>query len=429
MGYALFIFTVLTRAHEYIPNYEIYRPSVLFGMMMLLGLYFHILLGRLRVRFHNPQSIILSAFIAFCWISLLVQSYVESSEASIREIEPLLLVLVCYFVLINVVRNFRDFRIILNTLALSGITIAILSVVQSFATGITFGKGAYWVYHGSSGLIQRAGTLGLNPNGIAIILSALLPLFVFLSENERKSFVRKKLYILAIPLLALTTLLTLSRAGFIGLIIAFLLISRRRLKPTYLISIGILMVVVFLYVPEMAERILSTSSADTTGGGRLLIWEGAFNMIKDHPFTGVGYGQFMKVFNKFQPHFPPVVCHNSYLSIAAETGIITLFTFLGLVVLTLFDVGKLRRVAALLDDPWVAQISGVLGVSIILILISGLTHNTHHDVLLYINIALVVVLKRLTFDNINSKLGSIAREETKEGRPQARSIFFDDRFV
>lgn len=59
----------------------------------------------------------------------------------------------------------------------------------------------------------------------------------------------------------------------------------------------------------------------------------AFEMIKDHPLTGVGYHQFAYHSSKYEPPDSPfsgVVsgAHNIYLFLAAETGLISLAAFL-----------------------------------------------------------------------------------------------------
>ena len=309
--------------------------------------------------------------------------------------------------------------------------LTIITKNQSFVTGIVFGRGASWVYKSTTGLAIRAGSLVLNPNEIAVILPMLLPLFFYSIESRKTSRIVKYLYTLGIPVLVLTTVLTLSRMGFICLIVAFFLIFRKKLNPNHLLSMGIMVTILLLFTPNAYfERILSTVSKDTSGQGRLLIWQGAVDMIQAYPLTGVGYGQFMRVFHQFQPYLMPEVAHNSYLSIAAETGLLNLAIYFSLILVTFLDLRKLGREAMLSGDIWLTQISKTLRSCLTIILIGGMTMNTNHFVVQYIIIALVVVLRRLWQEHreINIEHVSKFKEDTLSRHVTANCICIGTEF-
>lgn len=77
---------------------------------------------------------------------------------------------------------------------------------------------------------------------------------------------------------------------------------------------------------------ISNISTDISNADRIRVWKSAFYMIKDNPATGVGLGEFRKVYNSGYrlketvqdlPH-----SHNNILQIWAETGTIGIFGFL-----------------------------------------------------------------------------------------------------
>lgn len=74
--------------------------------------------------------------------------------------------------------------------------------------------------------------------------------------------------------------------------------------------------------PDIASRV------DTSSATRIEIWRGALEMIKDNPLTGVGYGVFPFVIPQYVPGVGEMDAHNTYIIIAAEMGIPTLFVFL-----------------------------------------------------------------------------------------------------
>jgi O-antigen ligase len=393
-GLICFLFLVSTRANEYIPQSRVFRPSIGVGIIMLAGLLFFLLSNRQPVYFTGPQSFILVVFIAFCWSSLFAIEPVLHDRPAGFFIEPLLLVSVSFFATINTVRNMADFRKVLFILSFTGVVISLLTIVQSFFTGIM--TGASYAYESEADLYTRAATAGLGPNGVAFTLVTILPFFFYLLDNEKGSILVKRLCILGIPLAVLTIFLTFSRGGFICLFVGFLLILRRRLNLKYFMGVVVLFLMIAILVPgAFWERVLGTATVDPTGQGRSLIWQGALRMIQAHPLTGVGYGQFVNELTRYQPYIGPTGPHNTFLGIAAETGLINLFIFVSLIFVTFYDLRQLKRSALIFSDISLAGLSEALKTSLVVAVIFGLTGDQRHSVIFYVCIALVVALKRI----------------------------------
>jgi O-antigen ligase len=78
-------------------------------------------------------------------------------------------------------------------------------------------------------------------------------------------------------------------------------------------------------------------SMDESGRQRIFIWKCAAMMIRDHPWTGVGYRKWRENIASYSERLPswgqkdPAIfahAHNSYLTVAAETGLPGLALFL-----------------------------------------------------------------------------------------------------
>lgn|GEM_PF-2685576 len=395
VGLACFIFLVLTRLHEYIPHSEKIRPSVAVGMMVVVGLFFYLLRNKEPLYSGGSQCLLVGVFIFFCCISLLMKGPGLYDLSGHLIIEPLLLIFAAFFITLNAVRSSRDFRIVLATLAWGGLTIALLTLIQSFVTGSLSDR--MWAFESEGELYARAGTMGINPNGVAMDLTALLPLLFFLFKYDKPSILWRSFYRLSIFLFVLVTCLTYSRAGFVNLIVIFILISRKRLSSQYVVGLAALMIAILIVVPEAFwERITSTVTTDTTGTGRLIIWQAAVNMIKANPLTGVGFGQFGNSYGQYGGEgWKFIASHNTYLGIAAETGLLNLAVFLGLFLVTFANLRRLKREGLQAANTWTAEISDVLNAGLIIALISGLTGDVTGWILLYIYVALTVVLKRI----------------------------------
>ena len=73
----------------------------------------------------------------------------------------------------------------------------------------------------------------------------------------------------------------------------------------------------------------SKSEADVNTAERLKMWKKTLNMVKDHPLTGVGSGNWKVVIPSYglantvfaKGYFAPDRVHNMYLQIASETGV------------------------------------------------------------------------------------------------------------
>jgi O-antigen ligase len=416
VGLAGFLFLVLTRAHEYFPQLERLRPSVVIGMIMLAGLFAHLWRKRQPLAFGKPHALILLAYIGICWLSLLVQgrSYYDLNGKLL--IEPLLLVLVSFFVTLNAIHDEREFRFLLLTLGAIGITIAAATLVQSFITGVMFGRGANWIYSSEEGILRRAGTLGLNPNDVAFTLAVLLPVSYWHTQSHRNSPLVRGLFALSLPLLTLTVILTLSRGGFICLIVALLLIFYRMLKAKYVIAFFLLCFGVVLFTPAAFwERLASTWTSDPTGQGRLIIYQVALNMIETNPLTGVGYGQFYFLYSSYGGKiWQSVSSHNTYLGIAAETGLPNLILFTILITMCFITISQISRQSR---TGAASQMAFLLRTSLIVILLAGLTGDVSQWVLLYLIIAMTLAFKR-----IQSRHFEVYSSETLSSSPELVTV-------
>lgn len=95
---------------------------------------------------------------------------------------------------------------------------------------------------------------------------------------------------------------------------------------------------ILLNSDRFVKRISSVTNVttDTSNTERLLMWESAFNMVKDHPVLGVGLGQYKDNYQKKyilleakQPNLSHA--HSNYMQMLAENGLIGFLGFIGLI--------------------------------------------------------------------------------------------------
>lgn len=191
-----------------------------------------------------------------------------------------------------------------------------------------------WIFDAAGAndfLIRASGTFP-HPNMLGGFLFCALMSTLYLYFTELK----KKLILLGILLQVSTLFLTFSRAALIAFAAASTLYILLQIKmpstrkialELALPLIGTVALCIFLLYPQLAARggIVNynklVQGADTE---RIAYQKIALNMIKQHPFLGIG----LNAFQIESPHYQiddktlPSRVHNIYLLIAAETGLI-----------------------------------------------------------------------------------------------------------
>jgi putative inorganic carbon (hco3(-)) transporter len=250
-----------------------------------------------------------------------------------------------YFMVIEVVNSSKRLEILLKIIIASIVMVTIDAGWQYFS-GVDFLRGYP--------LTQLKASFG-TANSFAGWLIVIIPLLLSLLSTEK--FINKKTKILLFALIAilcLFLLITYKRGAWIafaaGLILmGYYLIKNASLKAKkmfFFVTAGLL--AVFLILPQpirdrikslgrisfkynkictVNDRLKSILTMDVNSD-RILLWKEALAMIKDHPIIGTGlntYAVAVKQYKLFDKggRYP----HNSYLQMAAETGLLGLSSF------------------------------------------------------------------------------------------------------
>lgn len=199
---------------------------------------------------------------------------------------------------------------------------------------------------------------------------------------------------LAAAVICLGVLVSWSRGAWLGLAAALLVVllaHARRAAPLLVLAAAAVGAVVLIFgladllPPSITARLGDLSSyvgiVDVTRSAvtdanfsvveRLAHWQAAINMWTDHPWLGVGPGNYATVYELYRlPRWQNALghAHNVYLNVAAESGVLGLLGYLLLWAASIWQ--ALRGAAS--DRRLVAAVSaGVLG---------GLVHATVHNI-------------------------------------------------
>lgn len=207
--------------------------------------------------------------------------------------------------------------------------------------------GIYAVYEGlNTANGGRAGAYGMyeNHNDYTFIIIQILP-FVFLYMRQERHFMRRLFLAASVLMCVVGVMLSLSRGGMLALvleaalIISFTMNRRSRLVLLPLvIALGSL-AVVYQYA-KRAENQGEGYTAEDAESSRVELWKAALEMVKDRPLLGVGsrsFGEFAPIYAEISHDNLSKNAHNTFIDIAATSGLIGLTAFAMMLWMTVRD--------------------------------------------------------------------------------------------
>jgi putative inorganic carbon (hco3(-)) transporter len=171
--------------------------------------------------------------------------------------------------------------------------------------------------------------------GLAIHLFALLP-FVAVAFRQKKLWLKIVAFLAAaygMNAILLCRARSAFIAGMIAGVMAIWYIPRRHRRWVIVVLACGALGGVFLsdnwFWDRMVTIFSSAEERDRSASSRLVIWQAAWEMVKDHPL-GVGVGHFRYIVGDYtdDPDLANRDAHNSFVLCAAETGIPGLIAYL-----------------------------------------------------------------------------------------------------
>jgi O-antigen ligase len=190
----------------------------------------------------------------------------------------------------------------------------------------------------------RAGGLSGQPNATARYLVTSVIFFEYFFSQYNKPFI-KLFSLIGIIISGIAVFFTYSRTGILllllGIYLLFSLKKSRSLRANLVISTIFILIYFWLNSIEIFSILKSISESIITGsntiGLRYRIWDAGWRMWLDHFFSGVGIGNYSKFLPYYSAEFEnrPLVAHNTYLSILAETGFVGFIIFMGIIIISI----------------------------------------------------------------------------------------------
>lgn len=330
---------------------------------------------------HNPFSrtpidlliLILSGIIAFKSVNSIDPDYSQSIL-----FKEYLIQIFVFYLIVSVMNTPRYVQRIIICLLISVALVA--------------GIGLYGYYQGSMIKADRATSYLGNFGRAAFYTSMIIPMALAQSLCNKHGW-RLWVYSSVTILCLLFMITTLSRGAWISTLIAIVLLSVIKSRKLLIVVFLVILVMPWVLPHDIIDRGLSLTRVDEiTGneqfGDRFWLWRSAFDMIREKPFLGAGYGN--RVFSKLYPYYinsrsSGLIfenAHNLYIQIAVEIGLAGLVVYLSIILYILVRVA--RKIKSKLDVSIEKQILGIAGSLAVFVIFSMSTFRYENEIgLLY----------------------------------------------
>ncbi len=257
------------------------------------------------------------AILCFCLACILAATTSVDLESSFKHLKKLLQ-FVIFFWVANTVQNEKQRDLLIKLLIVAGMVASINGFLPAWDTAVTT---ASRVTGTMSHFMTFAGIL---------MLTSLMALARFLFHKPKEYWVLGSVGIIGFCLL-----LTLTRQAWLGFFVGAIFLAFFWNKK-YLLFIPLFLVGLLLFAPEgVKDRLYSLSDTkDWTFRARIFLWQGAWEIFKDHPITGCGFKCVDMVHSQYPDPSGYIArfrgLHSNIFQLLVDTGIIGLLAWLSI---------------------------------------------------------------------------------------------------
>ncbi len=305
-------------------------------------------------KFRKPHLFHVLVLLFFLWnfVSLFWSMDIENTIQRIKTYSQIFLLMLLYWELFQKPENLKAGL----QAYIFGCYVLIISTIYNYIKG-----NVAVVYEG------RYSATGVNANDLSLILIIGLPIAMhlfFTAGLSKAGKLLKFINLAFVPLAIFAIVLSGSRTSLIAIIpFVFFLIGTQQIKfpRKALISVIFLvsLLILFPYIPEsLISRLgtIGTSIGEGDLGGRLNLWWEAIAVLAEHPILGIGSGAVISSIGS--------AVHNTFISIADETGFIGLFLFCSILGIVIYQVLSLPKgISGLWLAIFLTWLIGVLSLS------------------------------------------------------------------
>ncbi len=368
----VFLFLIIIRPQDFVPLMA-GLPLVSLVMLVLAAVYFFSSVPKKFLK--TPADRFVTLFFVMMVVSTVSVHWLSYTLETIVET---LKVAMAYYLVVNLVNDEKKARQM--TCAIVGFLtiIAGMGILQYYGYDIT-GMGMLWSSDKGIWQIRGAGIFH-NPNDLAYSVVPVVPFALGFFFHYR-SFMIKAVSTIVLAVAVYCTFLTGSRGGLLCLIVAGLCWSyfwaNSRLMKRMIAVTAIIAILVSVGMVAGDYR------RDESSMERIEAWAAGMDMLKSHPLIGVGKGQFGEY------HYRD--SHSSFMRCAAETGMVGLYAWLGMIYCSMVSLLALRRMRG--SRRWKPYIVGY-AVFMPVYLFASIFSSRTYDTIFFLAVAMISAFQR-----------------------------------
>lgn len=273
-----------------------------------------------------------------------------------------------------------------------------------------------WGVTGGPGWFQNSGEFALQ-------MGMFVPVAVYFYVVVRKYLSRAKRWaFLFLPISAVGSIIaSSSRGGMLALVVVAItaaLLSKYRFRAAVVLAAGLPLL--WLVLPSENKSRFSTAGSDATSVARLRFWKSGMEMAGEHPFFGVGHGNWTAYYrdhyfvegdtlNRFDEAGKPLIqpAHNSFVEVASQLGYLGLFVFLWVIGATFYVNRQTRRLAIRNGERgrFIWALARALDYSTVAFCIAGFFMSVANYPFIWMQVGLVASLHAAALD-LTRRLGA-----------------------
>ncbi|MBC7350636.1 MAG: O-antigen ligase family protein [Candidatus Aminicenantes bacterium] len=332
----------------------------------------------------SPVNVLLLLYLVIILLSSINAYFPGVSYENLRNYY---LWVIIYFLIINIVNTRRRFFIFLCIFLLASFKISLSLAITWAQRGFSFTS---WGLSGPPGFFQNSGEL-------AIQMLVFWPIALAFA-TALKPYVSQWWYraLLMMPVTAIMVILgSSSRGGQLALVVQLIVMSYRSIfRPKVLMTIGVSLFLIWQLLPEEQKERFEGMGEDRTSQQRILYFENGVDMIKDHPFLGVGFFNFRQYFDLYYPEDAlfgrAELPHNIFIQVGTDAGLIGLFIFS---LLVFYSLRIPRSVDTCNDDERRVGLAKYGNISVFGFLVAGQFVTVAYYPYFWIHLSLLVAMK------------------------------------
>ena len=318
------------KIHFQLPAFNI--NAVLGGLVFLFISFF--LIKNFKLIYKTPLFYSISIFLSLSFLSIF---YSSDYLLSLKEFIRLSSIFWLYFLTYQLIRNKKDWSLLLKTILLSYCLPAIFAFFQ-----FLFHKG---LSDDFGGFDRIYGTFA-HPNPFAFYTFFILGLLLSLelSKYYSKSNIFRFNWVF-IVFLTITLFFTYTRSAIVCLLIFILFFGIFKYRKLLFFS-GLALAFAYLLSNIFQERIWELISLDPYGSivWRFRLWKDMLVISLWQPWFGYGIGTFTQLVEYYRGFsWGSLEAHNDYLKIFVENGILGLISYFSIIVSLFWYLVKIFR--------------------------------------------------------------------------------------